>query len=162
MGVIHVQARTNLICNPQAREFLEASHYDVQQAAANYFAATEQDSVDTDVDDDEPQPAQSSSSAAPIGGAQQSSSASKGKGKKVPRPNTKFSSLGDLQRREEAGEQDDDSDKDQEYFAGGEKSGMAVKDPKNGGRSADDHIQRLLKTAKQYVREVYSFICRVR
>lgn len=59
----------------------------------------------------------------------------------------KFASLSDLQGESSSHDHDDDSDKDpQEYFAGGDKSGLAVQDP-NGGHN--QHIQRLLDTARR-------------
>lgn len=55
-------------------------------------------------------------------------------------------SLRDLQDQEDSHDHDDDSDKDQEYFAGGDKSGLAVQDP---GSGHNQHIQRLLDRARR-------------
>lgn len=77
--------------------------------------------------------------------------ASSSAGASRPKQKTKFASLRDLQARDDDGD-DDEPDKEQQYFAGGDKSGLAVQDPGNGEpRSANDHIQRLLQTARQYV-----------
>jgi len=56
-------------------------------------------------------------------------------------------SLRDLQAEASAAPGDDsDEEHDQEYFAGGDKSGLAVQEPGSGAR---DRIQRLLETARR-------------
>lgn len=62
--------------------------------------------------------------------------------------NKQFKSLQDLQAGPSgaAGGDDEDDDHDQEYFAGGDKSGLAVQEPGSGAR---DRIQRLLETARR-------------
>lgn len=57
-------------------------------------------------------------------------------------------SLQDLQSgpSNAAGGDDEDDEHDQEYFAGGDKSGLAVQEPGSGAR---DRIQRLLETARR-------------
>jgi len=64
------------------------------------------------------------------------------------RPKSKITSFRDLQG--DAGDHDDDSDKEQEYFAGGDKSALAVQDPGNANR---DPIQRLIDTARRYAND---------
>lgn len=57
-------------------------------------------------------------------------------------------SLRDLQAEASAATRDDsDEEHDQEYFAGGDKSGLAVQEPGSGAR---DRMQRLLETARRY------------
>lgn len=127
----------------KAQEFLEASRWNIEQAAASFFAVQEEAGAASDNEADEPPPSQggpSSSATAPVAGASSSAARKPAQQKK------KFSSLRDLQKSEEAGD-DDDSEKEQEYFAGGDKSGLAVQDP-TGPPSANDHIQRLLNTAR--------------
>jgi UBX domain-containing protein 1 len=49
---------------------------------------------------------------------------------------------------------DDDSDEEQDFFAGGEKSGLAVQNPNaNPSSSARDHINSILERAKRLARE---------
>ena len=105
----------------------------------------------------------------PIGSAPQppssnpaSSSSSRSKPKPPPQKK-KFGSLRDLQRQED--DDEEPSDKEQEFFAGGDKSGLAVQDPSQRGGSsggtgpsgstgpegAEDRIQRLLRTAREWV-----------
>lgn len=57
-------------------------------------------------------------------------------------------SLQDLQSgpSNAVGGDDEDDEHDQEYFAGGDKSGLAVQEPGSGAR---DRIQRLLETARR-------------
>ncbi|KAI9726042.1 MAG: hypothetical protein M1828_002050 [Chrysothrix sp. TS-e1954] len=86
------------------------------------------------------QPSQGASNAT---NQQTASSASK----KKPTPQKKkFGTLSDLQSNAES--HDDDSDKEQEFYAGGDKSGLAVQDPsqQGGGR---DSVQRLIDTARR-------------
>ena len=68
-------------------------------------------------------------------------------------PKKKFGTLKDLQNDGGSGGHghghghEDDDEKDTEYFAGGDKSGLAVQDRGSGSR---DQIQRLLNTARRF------------
>lgn len=82
----------------------------------------------------------SSSSRAPAGGAS-SSRTVRGA------PNqSKLRTLRDLQGSGSAGNDDDESgDEEQDFFAGGEKSGLAVRDP----NKPQDHFNNIISQAKQ-------------
>jgi UBX domain-containing protein 1 len=54
----------------------------------------------------------------------------------------KFATLGDLGSTQPQDERDDDSDDDQDLFAGGEKSGLAVQNP-------DDLKRKILEKARR-------------
>lgn len=71
---------------------------------------------------------------------------------KAPTQQKKFASLRDLQSDSHAGHGhggDDDSDKEQDFYAGGDKSGLAVRDPSQRNQNPDDQIRRLMKTAQR-------------
>ncbi|CAZ86320.1 unnamed protein product [Tuber melanosporum] len=120
----------------QARHLLEASNWDIESATAQFFEANEDDitgvshhHLDSDSDGSEAHydpPRQ-----AP-GGATASSSKSR------------FATLGDLKGKD--GEEDENSDdENQDLFAGGEKSGLAVQnpgDPRNKGHIIQDILKR--------------------
>ena len=73
--------------------------------------------------------------------------------KKPPPQKKKFGTLSDLQGNADSGH-DDDSDKEQEFYAGGDKSGLAVQDPSqqvNNQPTFRESIQRLIDTARRSV-----------
>ena len=81
--------------------------------------------------------------------------------KKPPQAKSRFGSLRDLQRRDEVNEADSDSDKEQEFFAGGDKSGLAVQDPSQSGSGGNEggarapgdaraQMDRLIRQAQRY------------
>lgn len=120
--------------------------WNVEAAMQDFFAATEEE-ADMDESGDAPAPQSrpsGSSSARTLGGgpAPPTTTSSLPPAKKAKK---KFSSFKDL--RGDTGDHDDDSDKEQEYFAGGDKSALAVQDP---GNSARDPMQRLIDTARRY------------
>ncbi|KAL9093687.1 MAG: hypothetical protein Q9159_000216 [Coniocarpon cinnabarinum] len=140
-----------------ARFFLDANNWDLNAATSSYLAAQDEGGLETP-----PNPtAQPANPSAPIassfgpqqatGPASSSSNPAPASRSKPPQQKKKFGSLRDLQQAGSPSASDD-SDKDQEYFAGGDKSGLAVQDPSNphaGPSGANEHIQRLLQTARQ-------------
>ena len=140
---------------PQARQFVEASNGDLQNAIDAFYATQGGPEASEDA------PTSSSAGAAntpqpapqpgPVPATTSTAGSSSAPRSKPPQQKKKFGSLRDLQQSDST-EGDDDDDKDQEYFAGGDKSGLAVQDPGNsndGSGNANDHIQRLLHTARQ-------------
>jgi len=84
----------------------------------------------------------SSSTAAPPQPKIKSSNKSKGK--------SLFGSFKDIRERGDSGHDDDDEDKDQEFYAGGDKSGLAVREPGSGKDSGhNDQVKKLLETARR-------------
>lgn len=144
----------------QAEQFLAASDWDLDLAIANYYQAQEdptEDAGDDDsdyVDDDDTDLAAPSHQTSSYGGGRRlgqgpsdspsvpvGSEPSSSKSKKQPPVQKKFATLGDFGS---AGNQDEDSDDDekQDLFAGGEKSGLAVKNP-------DDLKKKILEKAQK-------------
>lgn len=125
---------------------MDANEWDIEAAVTEFFA--EQDEALQDANagggrrlgSDEPAPQPSGGRT--LGGAPAPASAS------APRQSTqarrpqqkKFATLGDLQASSGAGESTDDEDENQDFFAGGEKSGLAVQNP-------DDIKQKILEKA---------------
>lgn len=56
--------------------------------------------------------------------------------------------LEDLKKMSSDAEEDEDEDKKQDMFAGGEKSGLAVQNPDQGGKPTD-HFKNIMKQAQQ-------------
>lgn len=64
----------------------------------------------------------------------------------------------DLQNQNDGSGSDSDDDHNQDLFAGGEKSGLAVQDPnKAGERSTPDYFNNLLNQARRYASLSLSF-----
>ncbi|PGG95085.1 hypothetical protein AJ79_10273 [Helicocarpus griseus UAMH5409] len=120
----------------EAREYLAASNWDLQDALADYYPEQDDSMRDDFESDDEPQP----SGGRTLGGAPAPPSDSGAK--KAPRK--KFATLGDLSAGDTAAHDHghDDSDEAQDMFAGGEKSGLAVQNP-------DDIKQKIIEKAKR-------------
>jgi UBX domain-containing protein 1 len=155
----------------QAEQFLTAGNWDLQAAAALYFdeAAPTDPTEHSEMADDEPQ------NPTPNVPPQQQQQPGGGRtlaGDYVPPPPASSSSrqparrqpqrglrtLGDLQSAgasghgHDDGDHDDDSDyqddENQDFFAGGEKSGLAVQNPNNQSNPRDQ-INNILRRARQ-------------
>ena len=135
----------------QASQFLLASKWDIEAAAAEYYASLDG-------------PPEESGSSGPSQEPQNPTGARTLEGNYVPQPipttsstnppssstpsqpKKKFATLGDLNGNGSGGHAHDDSDEDEEedqdLFAGGEKSGLAVQNP-------DDLKRKLLEKAKR-------------
>lgn len=125
-------------------------------ALDSYYASQAGDDIaDSQAQASDPTPSQTAPPPGPVPASSNpgpsSSSSATAPRTNPPKQKKKFGSLRDLQASESA-ESDNSDDKDQQYFAGGDKSGLAVQDPSNnndGPMSANEHIQRLLHTARQ-------------
>ncbi|KAF1962465.1 SEP-domain-containing protein [Byssothecium circinans] len=155
----------------QAEQFLNAGNWDIQTAAALYFdeqapeGEGEAEAEDDDMADDEPQnPTPNPPQQPQRGGgrtlagdyvppSESSSSTSR-------QPQRGLRTLGDLQSSSGGGRghghsHDDDNDPDdedeenQDFFAGGEKSGLAVQNPNQN--SSRDQINNILRRARQNI-----------
>lgn len=122
----------------QARHYLEASKWDLNMAVEHYYGGDNVHShAESDEDmDDFPSPAPPS---APVGGST-SSSGTKATG--APR---KLVSLSDFKREDVEESDSDGEERQKDFFAGGEKSGLAIQEPGKGGK---DIIQNILNKAK--------------
>ncbi|KAK6384703.1 uncharacterized protein PV06_08833 [Exophiala oligosperma] len=141
----------------QARQFLTASDWNLANAIANYYAAqedhTEDAADDSDyMDEDEADPSHQPQSR--FGGGRllgelpldsQPIPVAASSGPSQPKKNNsgqkKFATLSDVASGGAAGHDSDDDD-NQDLFAGGEKSGLAVQNP-------DDLKKRILEKAQK-------------
>nr|POE72816.1 ubx domain-containing protein 1 [Quercus suber] len=126
----------------QAQATLESANWNLEEAVNLYFAAAEdpQNDHDTDMDPDE-------SALMPSSSRPQQSSSSQPRGAaatgRTNRP--KQMSMRDLMGGNDD-DDDDDDDKNQDMFAGGEKSGLAVQNPNQG---PPDHFKNIMNQARQ-------------
>lgn len=111
----------------EAQEYLATNGWDLESAVTEFFA--EQDES-AGLVGQQGQPAAESSSSTP-----RESSTSRGQ------PPKKFATLGDLTSGANDSE-DNDDDENQDFFAGGEKSGLAVQNP-------DDLKKKIIEKAKK-------------
>ena len=141
----------------QARAYLEANQWDISSAAAEYFTSLEE------AEDPSAQPPQPASNPTPDTSRQAkidptlqpipvtSSLPSARASASKPQPKKKFATLGDLSGgggSSHAGhghddESDDDEEEDQDFFAGGEKSALAVQNPDEIKRKILERARRL-------------------
>ncbi|KAF8425557.1 hypothetical protein EV426DRAFT_595633 [Tirmania nivea] len=124
----------------QARYYLEASKWDLSMAVERYFNGDFGGYNNGESDDEDMEDFSSSvPPSAPAGGSSSSS------GTKATGASKKLVSLSDF-KREDASESDSDGEERQkDFFAGGEKSGLAIQEPGKGGK---DIIQNILSKAK--------------
>jgi UBX domain-containing protein 1 len=120
------------VCSLQARETLESFSWDFEDAVGHWFTThnvyDDDDLTDEDISMDDPQPIRSTTNLS------------------TGQPTSSFRTLFDLGGSAE--DEDHDDEKDQDYFAGGEKSGLAVQGP-GSGSNAQDHIQGILDRARR-------------
>ncbi|KAG9693963.1 SEP-domain-containing protein, partial [Aureobasidium melanogenum] len=125
-----------------AQTALAASNWDIEQAVTLYFASQDAPAEDSD-DSLQDSAAPSLPSATPA--ANQSSSSTN-----RPPPSNRSNmvrTFRDLQNDEDRGDDDhSDQDPQQDFFAGGEKSGLAVQDP---NRRPQDHFNNIMNQARQ-------------
>lgn len=126
---------------------MQASDWQLQEAIALYYTSQDEVEAMSDTNDSVPQAA---ATAQPT-----SSGPSAAKGpytSKQTKNSSKLRTLKDLQGGSAGNDDDDDDDDDehkQDFFAGGEKSGLAVQNPNSSKPS--DLIKNILNRAKQYV-----------
>ncbi|KAL2010545.1 hypothetical protein VTN00DRAFT_6352 [Thermoascus crustaceus] len=132
-----------------ARQFLDANEWDIEAAVTEFFAEQDEalQSMNTGggrrlgSDDLTDRP----SAGRTLGGAPAPSSATPQQSSSSSRraPKKKFATLGDLGAGSAGGDSTDDDDmENQDFFAGGEKSGLAVQNP-------DDIKQKILEKARR-------------
>lgn len=108
----------------QAQRYLAANGWDIEAAVTEFFAEQDEALQDTSAGGEQPsgQTLGGNSGSSSSAGPQQSSSAGKNRSSK------KFATLGDYASG--GGDSSDEDDKvNQDLFAGGEKSGLAVQNP---------------------------------
>ncbi|KAK3703224.1 protein phosphatase regulator [Vermiconidia calcicola] len=129
-----------------AQNALTSAGWNLQEAVALYFAANEPDPPEqygSEYDEEEPQTSQL---AQPTPAQPSASSSSR----KPPTQRPKQMTLDDLKKMQESDHDSDDSDKKQDMYAGGEKSGLAVANPGNqGGGGPVDHFKNIMNQARQ-------------
>lgn len=161
-----------MLTQAQAEQYLTAGNWDIQTAAALYFddaAPEDEPASDAEMADENPQkPAPNPAQQPPGGGrtldgtyvpppAGPSSSASQPSGSRPPQRGLR--TLGDLQSSgagghghshddgDRASDSDYQEDENQDFFAGGEKSGLAVQNPSQS--NPRDQINNILRRARQ-------------
>lgn len=144
---------------PQAEQFLISSDWDLEDAAATFYAS--QEDAPTDAEGGAPAPAEYTGPRTLDGRpAPESRTPTVASSSRPPRraPRSGIATLGSIANDSaQHGHDDDDSDdpdfhddeQPRDLFAGGEKSGLAVQDPRrNDPRNLVDEI---IKKAKSYV-----------
>ncbi|KAF7192594.1 UBX domain-containing protein 1 [Pseudocercospora fuligena] len=126
--------------NPSAAQTaLNAANWDLEQAVGLFFAANEEPAPqEGDEEDAAPTPATQPTSAQPAPST--SSRTARGGGNA-----SRMRTLRDLQS---GGDDDDEKDENQDMFAGGEKSGLAVQNPGEGNQPID-HFRNIMNQARQ-------------
>ena len=131
----------------QAKEYLAANGWDLEAGVTEFFAAQDEALQETNaggrsVGGSADQPGASQSSASE---AQSSASEAQPSTSRSAAPKKRFATLGDYTSKSGgAGESSDEDDtEDQDFFAGGEKSGLAVQNP-------DDIKRKIIEKAQRY------------
>lgn len=134
----------------QARPFLDANGWDLEAAVTEFFAEQDEalQSMDTGggrrLGSDDPMDRPSAGRT--LGGAPAPSSATPQQSSSTSRraaPKKKFATLSDLTSGNAGGDTTDDEDtENQDFFAGGEKSGLAVQNP-------DEIKRKILEKARR-------------
>ncbi|KAE9968676.1 hypothetical protein EG328_007317 [Venturia inaequalis] len=152
----------------QANDCLRAHNWNVETAVSTYFAAQEGDEGDANEEEaDEEDELEAPATATPstgyvagggrtLGGGPAPPSSAAGSSSRAPPPSSRRApargggprTIKDLQGEGGHAHDDDDSDEDTDMFAGGEKSGLAVKGP---GGNPQDQINSILDRARRGV-----------
>lgn len=123
----------------QARQILEAANWNTEEAVRLYYESQDVDEADDPEMDEDETPQRAGGAGAQQGG--QSSQSSR------PPPNqSRMRTLKDLQSGSAGDESDDEDENKQDFFAGGEKSGLAVQNPNN---NPADHFKNIMNQARQ-------------
>lgn len=129
----------------QARSVLESTGWNLEEALALFFEP--EDSPPT-ANTSGNVPTGSSSAAEASSHPDASTGSSAGRPSRSG-PHTLKDFQGEGRSRDESGDDDDENygdENEQDFFAGGEKSGLAVQNP---GSSARDHVSNILKRARR-------------
>ena len=122
---------------------MESASWKLEDALSLYYESQDGDLADQTSDMDEDDTAQGSGAA----GASSSSRPSR------PPPNqARIRTLRDMQGNAAGDDSGDEDDDKQDFFAGGEKSGLAVQNPNNPNNNSGnrpDHFNSLMNQARQ-------------
>ncbi|KAJ5689329.1 UBX domain-containing protein 1 [Penicillium macrosclerotiorum] len=133
----------------EAQEYLAANGWDMEAAVTEFFA--EQDEALQDMNTGEGQRLGAEESTGATGGGRSlgesdagvsSSAGPQSSSSRRAAPKKKFATLGDFASGSGGDSSSDDGDMDQDFFAGGEKSGLAVQNP-------DDLKRKILEKARR-------------
>lgn len=135
---------------PQAQQYLTANGWDMEAAVTEFFAEQDEALQDMNAGDGRRLDAESSSGSASagrtLGGSAEPSTSSPApestSSTKRAAPKKKFATLGDFASANDGDSSEDDGSVDQDFFAGGEKSGLAVQNP-------DDLKKKILEKARR-------------
>jgi hypothetical protein len=136
---------TCLEISNQARQLLELNDWIGEGAVMEYYLMQEDAERDAFEGEDPEDMSEDDLSEEPrtLGGEPATGTSASGQRKDRPQ-RKKFATLGDLTAGEAAGDASDSDDPPQDFFAGGEKSGLAVQNP-------DDLKRKILEKAKRCV-----------
>jgi UBX domain-containing protein 1 len=136
-------------CFLQAQQYLAANGWDMEAAVTEFFAEQDEAMQDTNTGGGQQLGAESTAGASggrTLGGsdvpASSSAAAESSSSARSAAPKKKFATLGDFSQGAAADSSDDDDDNDTDFFAGGEKSGLAVQNP-------DDLKKKILEKARR-------------
>jgi len=133
----------------QAQQYLAANHGDIEAAVTEFFAEQDEALQDMNTGGGRQLNTEEASAAAEGGrtlggGAGPASSAAPAASSSSRRsaPKKTFATLGDFSTGDAQESSEDDGSSDQDFFAGGEKSGLAVQNP-------DDLKKKILEKARR-------------
>lgn len=121
-------------------EYLNNNNGDIEAAVADFFA--EQDEALQGINPAEESTGTATGGRSLAGAAAPSSSAVSEPATKRAAPKKKFATLGDFASGSGGDSSEDDGSEDHDFFAGGEKSGLAVQNP-------DDLKKKILEKARR-------------
>ena len=133
------------LSSTQAQTALASSDWNLEQAVTLYFASHDDPAEGSSDEDVEEQAVPSLPSTTPVANTSSSST-----NRPPPtNPSNMVRTFRDLQNDDDHGDDDHgDQDPQQDFFAGGEKSGLAVQDP---NRRPQDHFRNIMQQAREYV-----------
>ncbi|PNS16501.1 hypothetical protein CAC42_235 [Sphaceloma murrayae] len=123
-----------------ARQILEAADWNTEEAVRLYYASQDGEDLNETEMDEEPAPRRAGETGASQGGQSSRSS-------RPPGNPSRMRTLKDLQSGSAGDDSEDEDENKQDFFAGGEKSGLAVQNPNNSNKPAD-HFKSIMNQAR--------------
>ncbi|KAF4555131.1 SEP domain-containing protein [Elsinoe fawcettii] len=124
-----------------ARQILEAANWNSEEAVRLYYESQDVDEAEEPEMDEDETPQRAGGAGASQGGQSSGSS-------RAPPNQSRMRTLRDLQSGSAGDDSDDEDETKQDFFAGGEKSGLAVQNP-NNNNPASDHFNNIMNQARQ-------------
>ncbi|KAG8627992.1 hypothetical protein KVT40_003865 [Elsinoe batatas] len=124
-----------------ARQILEAANWNSEEAVRLYYESQDADETEEPGMDEDDTPQRAGGAGASQGGKSSGPS-------RAPPNQSRMRTLRDLQSGSGGDDSDDEDETKQDFFAGGEKSGLAVQNPNNPNNSSD-HFNNIMNQARQ-------------